>query len=124
DEPFTEELCPGLVECGRCAAICPEDAIPTSAPADAPLSQYRGLDAAACARSSQSYGPERMVEHLKRIFEAGSGQEAVAVVHEKTTWKIWYNLTLLRQGAFTACVRCELVCPIGADYPVIERSQA
>jgi ferredoxin len=124
DQPFGGELCPGLLECGRCAAVCPEGAVPVQAPEGAALEDYRGLDLQACARSSHPYGPDRMVEHLKRIFESNSPDEALTVIREKTTLKLWYNLTILRQGAFTGCMRCELVCPAGSDYPEIAKSRA
>jgi ferredoxin len=121
DAPFAGELCPGLEACGRCAAVCPEQAIPLRAPAGAPLESYRGLDAEACARSSQPYGPARLVEHLERAFTAEEPGGAASVAREKTTLHLWYNLTVLRQGAFTGCSRCEIVCPVGFDYPAIER---
>jgi len=46
-QPLQKELCLGLEECGLCAGICPEDAIPRRARRGAPLSEYRGLDAVA-----------------------------------------------------------------------------
>jgi ferredoxin len=122
DQPFAAELCPGLRECGRCAAACPEGAIPARAREDAPLREYRGLDLEACARSSHPFGPDRMVDHLKRIFDSDSPDQAIAVIREKTTLQIWYNLAILRQSAFTGCMRCEVVCPIGSDYRQIENS--
>lgn len=120
DEPFAEELCPGLEECGRCAAVCPAEAIPTQARRGAPLSEVRALDAEACAVESQPYGPERMVEHLRDIFASESGEEAAAKIRRPVTQKLFYHLTLMRQGAFTGCGLCELVCPVGEDYEAVE----
>jgi ferredoxin len=124
DSPFTGELCPGLEECGHCAEVCPEDAIPSSAPEGATLAEYRGLDAAACARSSQPYGPGRMVEHLEKIFKAPSAEASRAIASGADSMQLFHNLTLLKHGAFTGCSSCELVCPVGDDYPAVERSSS
>jgi epoxyqueuosine reductase len=124
DAPFRGELCPGLEECGRCAAVCPELAIPLEARAGAPLSEVRALDTAACIRSSQPYGPHRMVEHLEAIFTAPSNEEAVAIARSPETEKLWFNMTVQRQGAFTGCQLCEVVCPVGDDWPAIAASPA
>ena len=56
DRRIEGELCLGLEQCGRCAAICPENAIPRRAPVGASQAAVRGLDCAACARSSQPFG--------------------------------------------------------------------
>jgi ferredoxin len=124
DAPFQEELCPGLEECGRCAAVCPEQAIPLEARVGAPLAEVRALDHAACIRSSQPYGPHRMVEHLGEIFTAPSREAAAAIARSLETEKLWFNMTVMRQGAFTGCQRCEVVCPVGEDWPAIAASPA
>ncbi len=124
DAPFADELCPGLEECGRCAAVCPELAIPLEAPAGAPLDAVRALDHAACIRSSQPYGPGRMVDHLEAIFTAPSPDAAAALARSGDTEKLWFNMTVMRQGAFTGCARCELVCPVGEDWPAVAASPA
>jgi ferredoxin len=124
DAPFAGELCPGLEECGRCAAVCPEQAIPLQARRGAPLAEVRALDHAACIRSSQPYGPQRMVEHLEAIFTAPSPEAAAAIARSPDTEKLWFNMTVMRQGAFTGCQRCEVVCPVGEDWPAIAASPA
>lgn len=122
DEPVKEELCPGLEECGRCAAICPEQAIPGEAPQGAPLSQYRGLDSRACARSSQPAGVFSYVEHLKALLRSQTAEELQGKIFSSTTRKIWHNMAILRQGAFAGCMRCMEVCPVGDDYADLARS--
>jgi ferredoxin len=122
DLPFSDELCPGLEECGRCAAVCPERAIPSRAPAGTALAEVRDLDAGACARSSQPYGPGRMVEHLEQIFTAPTAEDAQAIARGSDSLQLFHNLTLLKHGAFTGCSSCELVCPVGDDYPAVEAS--
>ncbi len=124
DNALESELCLGLPECGRCAAVCPEDAIPRRIPEDATVADSRSLDAEACSRSSQPFGPRRMAEHLKRIFKAEHAAEARAIAAEPVTMQLFHHLTVMKQGAFTGCVRCQTVCPVGDDFPVIEASEA
>jgi ferredoxin len=56
DGPLPAELCLGLEACGRCAAVCPETAIPMRAPEGLALPLARGVEAAACLRSSFQHG--------------------------------------------------------------------
>ena len=42
----------------------------------------------------------------------------------RDTEKLWFNMTVMRQGAFTGCARCELVCPVGEDWPAVAASPA
>ncbi|HYU17566.1 MAG TPA: hypothetical protein VEQ11_02620 [Chloroflexota bacterium] len=121
-QPLPAELCLGLEECGRCAAICPEDAIPRRAKRGAPLSEYRGLDARACARSSQPHGPEAFIDHLGEIIAAPSALERRTLIESRTTAQLWQAMSYLRQGVFTACQACVQVCPVGADYERLQRS--
>jgi ferredoxin len=122
DVPLAHELCPGLEGCGRCAAICPEDAIPRSVPVGASLASVRALDGKACARSSQPHGVGAYVEHLRRILKANAGEERLSLVRSPETARIWQNMTVLRGGAFTGCLACMEVCPIGEDYALVQRS--
>jgi epoxyqueuosine reductase len=122
DSPLDDELCPGLEGCGRCAAVCPAAAIPLEAPLGAALSEVRDLDLEACVEESQPYGPLRMVRHFEEIFASPSGEAAGEVIRRPETQQLFFNLTVLRQGSFTGCARCELVCPLGEDYAEIESS--
>ena len=65
-----------------------------------------------------------MVEHLEAIFTAPSPEEAAAIARSPDTEKLWFNMTVMRQGAFTGCARCEVVCPVGEDWPAIAASPA
>ncbi len=122
DPPLQQELCPGLEGCGRCAAICPEDAIPRAAPAGAPLATVRALDGKACARSSQPHGVGAYVEHLRGILKAPGLHERLALVQSPRTARLWQNMAVLRHGAFTGCMACMEVCPVGEDYALVQRS--
>ncbi len=114
--PLERELCLGLAECGRCAAICPEDAIPRRAPAAAPLGKVRGLDCAACARSSQPFGPTVFTAHLARIFGTRPGEDLWKAIKTRLTGEMWQEMLMVKEGAFTGCSECVQVCPVGADY--------
>jgi len=122
DASLGQELCPGLEGCGRCAAICPEDAIPRAAPLGAALAAVRGLDGKACARSSQPHGVGAYVEHLRAILKAPTGEERLELVRSPGTARIWQNMAVLRHGAFTGCMACMEVCPVGEDYALVQQS--
>ena len=111
DRPFTQELCLGPEDCGRCADVCPVQAIPKDEP---------GIDAERCAERTQPYGPRAMVAQLKRIFKAGSLENRREIINEPHTRRVWHNMTVQRQGGFTSCMRCEQVCPVGEDYTALE----
>jgi ferredoxin len=122
DAPLAEELCPGLEACGRCAAICPEQAIPLRQPEGAPLAAVRSLDCVACARSAQPYGPATMARHLTAALDTDRPDERWRLAKDLTTGELWQQVTMHKEGAFTACQECAQVCPVGADYAAIQRS--
>jgi epoxyqueuosine reductase len=122
DAPLEEELCLGLEACGRCAAICPELAIPLRAPEGAPLAEVRGLDQPACMRSSQPYGPDAFVEHVKRVFLAPTKEDQIRQARSRTSALMFHHMLVARQAAYTGCMACEQVCPVGADYEALQRS--
>ncbi len=115
-QSLERELCLGLAECGRCAAICPEDAIPRRAPVAAPLAEVRGLNCGACARSSQPYGPAVFTAHLARIFGTAPGDDLWKAIKTRLTGEMWQEMLMVKEGAFTGCSECVQVCPVGADY--------
>lgn len=115
--PLATELCLGLEECGRCAAVCPEDAIPRRARKGTPLSEVRGLDAKACARSSQPLGSRRFKEHLTQIFLTRDRLEEMwSLIGNRLTGAFWQEMVMIKEGAFTGCSACVNVCPVGEDY--------
>jgi len=121
-KPLAAELCLGLEACGRCAAICPQQAIPLQAPQGAPLASVRGLDAAACCRGTQPFGADAFVGYLSTVFASPDRDAVNKLIRHRTTGELWQEATFLKEGAYTACMRCEDVCPVGADYAVISRS--
>ena len=122
DTPLADELCLGLEACGRCAAICPADAIPRSVPRGTPLSAYRGLDRQACSVHSQPYGVGAFVDYMRGLVTTDDEREIERRIASPDTSLLWFNMTVSRQGAFTGCSRCLQVCPIGADYDAIQSS--
>ena len=122
DEPLQNELCLGLEDCGRCAAVCPGDAIPRQSRLGAPLADYRGLDGRACATYSQPHGVGAFVDHFRSVFRQDDPTELRSKIDSSDTSLLWYNMAVLRQGAFTGCSRCLQVCPVGNDYESIQIS--
>ncbi|MBK6864814.1 MAG: hypothetical protein IPG91_15330 [Ideonella sp.] len=120
--PLASELCPGLEACGRCAAICPQQAIPLKAAQGAALATTRGLNETACCRSTQPFGADAFVRHLSTVFAAPDRETVNKLIRHRTTGELWQEATFLKEGAYTSCMRCEDVCPVGADYAVISRS--
>ena len=122
DEPIEGELCPGLEECGRCAAVCPAGAIPTRVRAGTPLAEYRDLDEPSCASYSQPFGVGTFIDHLRSIIGESERTRVKEKVNDRTTSLLWYHMTILRQGAFTGCSKCLEVCPVGEDYQKVLES--
>jgi epoxyqueuosine reductase QueG len=120
DRRLDQELCLGLELCGRCAAICPEDAIPRRAPIGALPAACRGLDAAACARSSQPFGFHAFSDHLGHIVEGGDAREMWSRMRTRRTGEMWSEMAMMKEAALTGCSECVQVCPVGADYEAIK----
>lgn len=122
DPPLGTELCPGLEKCGRCAAICPEDAIPRRAPAGAELGAYRGLDRTACCRSSQPFGFNAFVDHAAGILQTLDAKEMWTRMRSRKTGEMWSEMAMVKEASITGCSECMQVCPVGEDFDAIQRS--
>ncbi len=116
------ELCPGLETCGRCAAACPEDAIPRKARKGIRLEDYRALDAQACARSSQPFGYQAFQDHLVQILETKQPEQMWSAVHRPNTGIFWTEMSMVKEGVAAGCSECAEVCPVGADYERLSQS--
>jgi epoxyqueuosine reductase QueG len=122
DRSIDGELCPGLEGCGRCAAVCPEDAIPRRARAGASVTEIRDLDCAACARSCQPYGYGVILEYLDEALEDPDPRKRFQRVYGRMTAEIWLEMTMMKEAAITGCSDCTQVCPVGDDFNVVRRS--
>ncbi len=120
--PIESELCLGLEECGRCAAICPEDAIPRRARASAPLTEIRGLDCNACARSSQPFGFQTFVDHTAEILKTQDATEMWGRMRNRKSGEIWAEMAMMKEASLTGCSDCTQVCPVGDDYARVQNS--
>jgi ferredoxin len=122
DRPLGTELCHGLEKCGRCAAICPEDAIPRSASVGAELGVYRGIDRTACCRSSQPFGFNAFVDHVADILQTLDGKEMWTRMRSRKTGEMWSEMAMVKEASITGCSECTQVCPVGEDYEEIQKS--
>jgi len=122
DRGIDGELCPGLEGCGRCAAVCPEDAIPRRARMGATVTEIRDLDCAACARSCQPYGYGVILEYLDEALEDPDPRKRFQQVYGRMTAEIWLEMTMMKEAAITGCSDCTQVCPVGDDYAIVQRS--
>ena len=116
DRRIETELCLGLEQCGRCAAVCPEDAIPRRAPVGAALSAVRGLDCVKCAKSSQPFGFHNFTQHMGHIMLGGDVKEMWTRMRTRKTGEMWSEMAMMKEAALTGCSDCVQVCPVGADY--------
>lgn len=116
DPRLEDDLCPGLEDCGRCAAVCPEDAIPRRAPVAADLEQYRGLDCAACARSCQPFGFEAFSDHAAHVVGRRQPEEMWGRLRTRKTGEVWAEMAMMKEASVTGCSECMQVCPVGEDW--------
>lgn len=120
DTPLAGELCLGLSDCGRCAQICPADAIPREAPAGVPLAAVRGLDQQACAKIAQPHGVGAFIDYFKKLLQ--TNRAGANTLDSTECSRLWFDMTIARQGAFTGCSRCLEVCPVGEDFEKLQAS--
>jgi epoxyqueuosine reductase len=121
-QPMQDELCLGLERCGRCAAVCPQDAIPRSAQQGSALAAYRGLDVHACARGSQPFGYQVFQEMAADVASSATDELLWEGIYNRTASEIYNEITAVKEGVITGCSACMEVCPVGEDYAHISQS--
>jgi len=115
-----QHLCPGM-KCGRCAVICPTQAIPLRAPRDAHITEYRNLDKRACASGAERIGIKPLLLNLRKLIFTSPPPDPQRVV-DHVYWKEFWQSINSKLGAFAACFECFYVCPPGAkDFKKIIR---
>jgi ferredoxin len=113
DPPLARDLCPGL-SCGRCAAVCPIQAIPLAAGRRENVRAYRYLDKGRCTRGAQRIGIKVMHVNLASAVQhrGGSAELIDALVDNHHVRDFWQSMNS-KVGAYAACFECETVCPVG-----------
>lgn len=119
DPPIAGELCLGLEQCGRCAAVCPTGAIPRAGRGGAPLAEVRGLDREACQTASQPEASRSFVSFLQDLASTQETEARIGLVKGWRSGEIWQQMVMLKPGSLTGCMQCALVCPVGEDYDEI-----
>jgi len=61
---------------------------------------------------------------LEKIFKAPTAEASRTIASGADSMQLFHNLTLLKHGAFTGCSSCELVCPVGDDFKLVEQLTA
>ena len=122
DSPLAEALCPGLENCGRCALVCPQDAIPRRAPLGAAIDDYRGLDCDRCSRSAQPYGFDNFLAQFSHVIDSHDAEDLWNRLRTRQSSELWMEMTQMKEASTTGCSDCLQVCPVGDDYERIARS--
>ncbi|MFM1921089.1 MAG: hypothetical protein RLZZ303_2723, partial [Candidatus Hydrogenedentota bacterium] len=121
-KPLDRELCPGIEACGRCAAVCPADAIPRKARISQPLSDYRSIDEEACVKVSQPFGYRVFQEMAAEIASSSTSEKLWEGIYNRTASEMYNEITAVKEGVVSGCSACMEVCPVGANYPQIKNS--
>lgn len=111
DSPLEDPLCPGL-ECGRCAVLCPPDAIPREAARGEHVNDYRDLDQRGCSQAAMRISIRSLYTVLRKLLESERPLDTSEVL-ENRFWSDFYIATNSKRGAFAACFECMYVCPVG-----------
>jgi ferredoxin len=100
------------MKCGRCAVICPTQAIPTTAPKAAHLNAYRNLNKRNCASGAERLGIKPLYLNLEQLVTASPMPDVDRIVAHRY-WKDFWQSVNNKLGAFAACFECFYVCPVG-----------
>lgn len=110
-EPLDRDLCPGM-SCGRCAVICPTQAVPTEAPLGEGVRDYRDLKKKSCAFGATRIGARSLIMNLRAVSAATHDIDTDAAIDNLYLRDLWQSLNS-KAGAFASCFECWYVCPIG-----------
>lgn len=110
--PPDKHLCPGM-SCGRCAVICPTQAIPLEARRGAHITEYRNLNKRNCASGAERIGIKPLYLNIEKLIKADPPVE-IEKMMANTYWQDFWQSVNNKEGAFAACFECFYVCPPGA----------
>jgi epoxyqueuosine reductase QueG len=102
-----QALCLGP-ECGRCLAACPGDVI-----------QHWDRDWAACDKYRSPHGFAQLTEFFTKVMETPDPKQQKALLRSEDSFNLWQSI-LRGSGVVTGCRRCQDVCPVGADYAMLQ----
>ena len=109
--PLERDLCPGM-SCGRCAVICPTQAVPTEAPLADGVRDYRYLQKKRCSFGASRIGARSLIMNLRAAAAAPHDIDTDAAIDSLYVRDFWQSLNS-KAGAFAACFECWYICPIG-----------
>ncbi|MFM1921087.1 MAG: hypothetical protein RLZZ303_2721 [Candidatus Hydrogenedentota bacterium] len=121
DQPLNAQLCIGAEKCGRCIRACPVDAIPAISEAKTLADSIAAFRADACAKRCQPTGPEALVSYMRKLASLAPEERKEHVMGSDEIQRLFHALVVLRHSAFTGCMECETACPVGDDFPRLER---
>ena len=112
DQPLEKPLCPGL-SCGRCAVVCPPQAIPLEGQQDADVTAYRDLDRRKCSSAAMRISIRSLFNVAYKLKSATRKLDVEAILDNRY-WPDYWIATNSKRGAFAACFECMYVCPVGS----------
>jgi epoxyqueuosine reductase QueG len=107
DPKMEQALCLGP-ECGRCLKACPGDVI-----------QHWERDWDDCDRYRSPHGFAHLTEHIMDIVAEPDPNQKKAKLRSENSFNLWQSI-LRGSGVITGCRRCADVCPVGADWQMLE----
>jgi epoxyqueuosine reductase len=107
DSPMSEALCRGP-ECGRCLKACPGDVI----------GEWE-RDWPKCDEYRSPHGFAQLAGYLGRVIDEPDAKQKKAMLRSEDSFNLWQSI-LRGAGVVTGCRRCADVCPVGADYAMLQ----
>jgi epoxyqueuosine reductase QueG len=108
DRKMETALCLGPAACGRCLNACPGDVI-----------GHWDRDWEGCDRYRSPHGFAQLTEQVERIMAEPDPSKQRDLIRSEASFNLWQSI-LRGAGVITGCRRCQDVCPVGADYAMLE----
>lgn len=107
DTRMDTALCRGP-SCGRCLKTCPGDTV-----------GHWARDWPACDRFRSPHGFAHLADHLTAIVSETDPVRQQEKIISEDSFNLWQSI-LRGAGVITGCRRCQDVCPVGADYAMLQ----